>query len=254
MDKKSYLDRFSKLVRWRLPADEAEDVISDYTELLAAHPEDETALVKTFGDPALAAKVLGITREYLCWMIVLAILCINFSYFLLATFGVYSYAYYQFDVDKILFYFSIGLIAFWKWKSPKGSQRKCPGLLPAVLGMLIPAAALGALLIFFYIICLKSINGDYSGFGGWIAPLFSVVLRLTGSVSWIAAIAGLICSRMRDRRWLVITAMAVTILFCCMQSMLLMFSLDSGEAALRALKCYVPFLVVGTAGVIWTVW
>ena len=55
MNKKMYLSRFSRLARWRLPADEAEDVIADYTELVAAQPEDGEALLKHLGSPFAAA-------------------------------------------------------------------------------------------------------------------------------------------------------------------------------------------------------
>lgn len=141
MDKKTYINQFSKLVRWRLPSEEAEDVIADYEELLSAHPEDGAALVKTLGDPVLAAKLLGAAREYLCWMAVFSLLSLNMLFFVFNLFNCWmDYHKYQ----TYLFYFSIGLIAFWRWKNPKKKEEKCPGLWPAMLGAAGDCGSIGS--------------------------------------------------------------------------------------------------------------
>ena len=67
-----------------------------------------------------------------------------------------------------------------------------------------------------------------------------------------AALAGLIQYRMRDRRWLIVTAMAVTILFVSMELFLLISSLDNKDAVLPAMRYIMRHVIAGTVGVIWT--
>lgn len=250
MDKKVYLSRFSKLVRWRLPADEAEEVIDDYTELLTSYPEGGTALVKALGDPEVAVKLLGITGEYACWMTTFSVICISLLYFLFELLGGLSLYYigrinYFFHLDSVLFYLSMGLIILWKWKSPKRKGR-CPGLLPTILGMLFPAAMLAASWGFLYYLYTIDFSID------WPYPIFKSALYLAGFISFAAALAGLIQYRIRDRRWLIVTAMAVTILFVSMELFLLISSLDNKDAVLPAMRYIMRHVIAGTVGVSWT--
>lgn len=257
MDKKTYMERFSKLVRWRLSPEEAEDVIADYTELLSIHPEDGTALVKTLGDPSLAVKLLGATKEYLHWMIVFSILCICLFYCGIGLFDIGHYIYFAgrfYNFGELLFYISIGLTSFWKQRCPKGKYRKCPGLAPAMLWLLIPAAVMTAILVFFCIILLMMAN-DYPFEPHqfeWFSPVTIAFLRLSGIASFIAALKGLLNSRIQDRRWFAIFAMAFTILITCMLLIHLIRSLSEPLAAFMALKAQIPSVIIGTAGVIWS--
>jgi len=255
MNKKTYLERFSRLAHWRLPPSEAEEVIADYEELVSAHPEDGTALVKTLGDPLVAVKLLGMTKEYLCWMAIFGLLCVSLIYFCLDMLieGYCPYGFgHLYDLDKILFYLSIGLLSFWKWKSPKGKSGKCPGLLPALLGMLVPAGVLAAVTVSMCIILLGFLKGELSLPVFWIAHVMRTSLCLAGTVSFIAALTGLVKSRIWNRRWLALVIMAVTVLFLCMQMVLLIRSLDDAEAGLRVIRQYIPVAIIGTAGVIWS--
>lgn len=249
MDKKMYLSRFSRLARWRLPADEAEEVINDYAELLDSHPEEGTALVKVMGDPDVAVKLLGITGEYACWMAVFVTVCLSLLCFITELLIGSDFLYNPvFQIDEILFYLSIGVIALWKWKNPKGKGR-CPGLISAILGMLIPAAMLASVWIFFYYDCCIT---NFSITGDWIAPVSVTILSLAGCLSLAAALTGLIWCRTRDRRWLIVTAMAMTVLFLSLELTLLIRSLDNAEACLPAMKYMMRFAITGTIGVIWT--
>ena len=248
MDKKIYLSRFSKLARWRLPADEAEEVISDYAELLDSHPEEGSALVKVMGDPEVAVKLLGITGEYACWMAVFVTVCLSLLYFIAGLLFGSDFMYNPiFQIDEILFYLSIGVIALWKWKNPKGKGR-CPGLISVALGILISAAMLAASWGFLYYLYAT----DFSISGDWLYPVFKTALYLAGFMSFAAALTGLIRCRMRDRRWLIITAMAITVLFVSMEFYWLISSLTDGDAILSAMKYMMRFVITGVIGVIWT--
>ena len=83
-------------------------------------------------------------------------------------------------------------------------------------------------------------------------PIFKSALYLAGFISFAAALAGLIQYRMRDRRWLIVTAMAVTILFVSMELFLLISSLDNKDAVLPAMRYIMRHVIAGTVGVIWT--
>lgn len=86
LNKQTYLKRFSRLVRWRLPAGEADDVTADYAELIEAHPQDGEALLKNLGTPFAAAMHLKSFREYRRWMTVFVLLGLCLVYFLCAVY------------------------------------------------------------------------------------------------------------------------------------------------------------------------
>ena len=253
MDKKTYLKQFSRLVRWRLPAEEAEDVISDYKELLSIQPEDGQELVKKLGTPFAAVQQLKTAKEYKCWLVVFSALTLCSAFFFCGLFtgGDFGWRYSQ-AFNTAIFYLFIGLAAFWKWKSPRG-KGKCPGLLSVMLGLLGTAAVLAALIAFWLIPIIQYLKGDVPFISGdWVAPLFAAVLRLDSGLAFILGITGLINSRLRDRRWLSVSTMAVTVLFIAMNMVLLMTSLSDPDAVCPAVMRLIPPAVIGILGVIWS--
>ena len=55
---KNWLGRFSRAARWMLPRKEAEEVIADYTDLLAEDTRTQEELERDLGDPVQAVRLL----------------------------------------------------------------------------------------------------------------------------------------------------------------------------------------------------
>lgn len=246
-DKQIYLEQFSKLIRWRLPTGEAEDVIADYTELLAAQPEDGKALLKHLGSPFAAAMHLKPFWEYRRWMTVFALLGTCLVYFLC---GLFTRAWTLHTFNTWLFYLAVGLSSLWKWRRAGGKRDRCPGLLPAMLGLLgfgVVLAVGTAVLLYAFSLHMMP--------GKWYGPVIYSVLRGTGCVSLGAGLIGLIRCRTRNCRWLALTVLSLTLLIFCLTTVWFLRSLNNiSILQFWAGRHIVLPAIAGMIGVIWTVW
>ena len=66
--KKDYMTRLERAARWRLPPQEAEDVIADYRDIVSDPPRTEEELRRDVGDPEQVIKLLvSPPRAYRIW-------------------------------------------------------------------------------------------------------------------------------------------------------------------------------------------
>ena len=66
--KKDYMARLERAARWRLPPQEAEDVIADYRDIVSDPPRTEEQLRRDVGDPEQVIKLLvSPPRAYRIW-------------------------------------------------------------------------------------------------------------------------------------------------------------------------------------------
>ena len=262
MNKKTYLKSLNRHLRWRLPREEAEDVIGDYRELIDDHlqaekgQKEEAAVLERLGKPASAARALGTSRDYLLWMSVFVLLCASLIYMILLVL-VRNTDFEQFTfetrMDYVLFYLSVGLTAFWKGKGPKG-EISSPKLRPALLGtagfVLIPIG-MG---VFLLNILMAITIEEYVDFERWqwVTPVFKTVFILAGFLCFLAAAMGLVNSRIRERRWISVCALALIGLFLCTELLLYLCSLDNANTAIPFFSTLILPVGVGAAGVIWS--
>lgn len=69
--KKDYMTRLERAARWRLPRQEAEDVIADYRDIVGNPPRSEEELRREVGDPEQVVKLLvSPPRAYRVWQVV----------------------------------------------------------------------------------------------------------------------------------------------------------------------------------------
>lgn len=242
MDKQTYLKYFSKYVRWMFPEEEAEDVTADYKELLSAHPEDGTLLVKTLGTPLEAVRKLGRTKEYTAWMVFFTIVSLGCMYFfagLVARWCLHE------KINIVVFYLLVAMVSLWKWKNPKEGKTRCRGLLPALVGLAVFAAVMcGVMWKLFWTmteyIDLRILELKFS-------------LYLLSGVSFIAGIIGLVKCRMQNRRWVSLCVLAFTILYLCSIIGSVFWGLSDVDAILPYILEYAPIsIITGAAGVVWT--
>ena len=73
--KKDYMARLEQAARWRLPREEAEDVIADYRDIVGAPPRSEEELRREVGDPEQVVRLLvQPPKAYYAWLAVFAAL------------------------------------------------------------------------------------------------------------------------------------------------------------------------------------
>lgn len=73
--KKDYMARLEQAARWRLPPEEAEDVIADYRDIVGSPPRSEEELRREVGDPEQVVRLLvQPPKAYYAWLAVFAAL------------------------------------------------------------------------------------------------------------------------------------------------------------------------------------
>ena len=73
--KKDYMARLERAARWRLPPQEAEDVIADYRDIVSDPPRTEEQLRREVGDPEQVIKLLvSPPRAYRIWQAAFAVM------------------------------------------------------------------------------------------------------------------------------------------------------------------------------------
>ena len=62
--KKDYMARLEWAARWRLPPQEANDVIADYRDIVGDPPRPEDELLRDLGSPRAAIRPLTPQKQY----------------------------------------------------------------------------------------------------------------------------------------------------------------------------------------------
>ena len=216
MDKELFLRRLSRAARWRLPYQEAEDVIRDYRELLGDSGEED------FGDPVEAVRLLERPGEYRRWLAVFILL----STIALAApvGGLYNL---PFDLglfvflpllDKLWAFFSrnealitglplLGMLLAWGWFRSRGAKPAER----AKLRRLLPALAVQLLILawawFLFYLAATELSGFHTflqAHGPWSFRLLRLGLGLGGPLCGGLGVWGLVRARAGDRRYLAV--------------------------------------------------
>jgi len=74
--KRSYFESLTRAARWRLPPDEAQEVLEDYAALLEETPRSEEALRREIGEPVAAVRALVEPKKYRRWLLVFGFLTV----------------------------------------------------------------------------------------------------------------------------------------------------------------------------------
>ena len=220
MDRSTYLKRFSRQLRWRLPAWEADVVLSDYAELLGERPPEwDAGIIEDLGTPYAAAKMLTRPVSYLGWLAAFAgmSLCLLCPLILLLRGGPFP----AFPAPVFLA-LGMGLSLLFFHPTPSSVRRPIPrGLLLSLLGILFLFAAVALVL------------GSLIS-GAWTQlppPLYGVTARWTlslgGTAAAILGFFGLVQARISDRRWSALYLMGLTAAVVCVMVLAALTSLDT---------------------------
>lgn len=254
--KKNYMEKLERAARWRLPREEAEDVIADYRDIVGMTPRSEEELLREVGDPEQVVKLLvSPPRAYRVWQAVFVLMaaCIlipgisphaPFWYIWDLCFaGPYGggwgrfYAYTHFShFGPILAV--VGLVLSLVWFRRMGRKE---GRLPKALAVLLAVllACLTAVLVFDWF-WMRDPNGFAAMWGetppfvlfGLVGPIgpvgqmvsrsvhiFEEILQNAGTLAALLGVFGLVKARMNDRRWAAVYVLSMAVMLLAIESL-----------------------------------
>lgn len=247
MDKQTYLKKFSRIVHWKLPKSEADEVLADYDDIFSQYSgSNEDLPIQEFGAPAQAAQQLSAPESYHRWFVVFGFLtfCLLLSEFLLlqANFN-------HSTTIQMYILLGLGLAVSLIWFRPRqGEEQKAPfpqKLFPLLLGLFALVIAVAIIMVCLIIKVGESISPVlYSKVAYW-------TLLSTGTVATLLGLFGLIQARLSDYRWCSLYVISLTALVECVLALALLInmSLDTSSAG-----WWVPYVtnfgIVDVAGLI----
>ena len=231
MDQELYLKRLSRAARWRLPWQEAEEVIGDYRELLGDSGGED------FGDPVEAVRLVARPGTYRRWLAVFGALCV--LALAAPVSGLYNL---PFDLGVVLFlpvlgdlwaFFTrnegfpvvlslLGMAMAWLWFRRHGARppertalrRVCP-LLAVELLFVAGAWALFCLTAALEFSAADEILAFLEAWRPWSLRVPRLIVVLGGPLCGGLGICGLVRARVEDRRWLAVYIWGLTAAGLC---------------------------------------
>ena len=227
--KKDYMTRLERAARWRLPPREAEDVISDYREMVGGPPRPEEELLRDLGKPRDAIRSLVRPKQYRIWLAVFLVMsfCVLSLGFSPTTIG-YPIWLVFFDPWHPWGRFPGGpyiaavlgvvtALVWFRWQGQK--QARLPKAIPVLLAVLLAWCG-GAMLLCW--LCLRNFDGflnmwgtikPFLGPGESVAASFYLLRLAMAEGCGIMALAGevgLVKARIGDRRWAAVYILALS--------------------------------------------
>lgn len=184
--KKDYFSRLRIAARWQLEHSEAEDVLSDYQDLV--HSRSEEDLMRDFGPPSQVIQLVRQSTPYNQWMVVFVILT--------ALLPLSS----PFQLKAMV----PALLLAFVWFQLRGT-RENGGQLPR--GFFPAMTAQAVLFLFVWVLIYCSLNTEVLA---WfvsldypfrVGPFFYRCLCVIRGGSFLLGLYGLISARLGDRRW-----------------------------------------------------
>lgn len=286
--KKDYMTRLERAARWRLPREEAEDVIADYRDIVGMTPRSEEELCREVGDPEQVVKLLvSPPRAYRVWQAVFALMaaCILipgasphapfyrlWDYCFAGPYGggwgrLYAYTHFSHWGPVLA---GVGLAVSLVWFRRTGRKE---GRLPKAVKILTAVLLVwaGALLLVEWAAfrdpqgfadLLGEVPLTYFGVpigpnGGAMVPLSTEilgdVLQYGGTAIAILGVYALIKARTGDRRWAAVYCLAMAVMLVSMESLAVFTAMDVSAISADGWRhaqmgYYLAILAVGAAG------
>ena len=221
LTKQQYLSQFSRTAQWRLGSADAAEAISDYRELVFQEERDESRLLEELGDPVHAAWLLTDRTAYRRWLAVFGVLV--YGLFLLAKWDWTGWSRFRFSFAEPCWYpvwvMAVGMVLSLYWFRRHGQKN---GLLPRwlipVLAVALMAGA--AVMVWAWHVMAPEFLERVAAEPTRSQLLKQVwllgdLLMFGGAGSALAALAGLVLARCRDRRWLAVYLLGLTAAALC---------------------------------------
>lgn len=220
LTREQYLKKFSRAARWRLPPQESEEAIADYRELIFREERDESKLVEELGEPVQAAHLLTDVKTYRRWLKIFAVLA--FGLFLLAWWSWTGIPFIHFSSwDWGMFgegwrgiaVLAVGLALSLYWFRRHG-QKNGPLSKRLVLALAVVLIA-GCRVMYGIWDVTGALIYEQVSVNTWQyrqqVYLVITAMMYVGTLSALAAFAGLVLAKCYDRRWLALYILGVTV-------------------------------------------
>ena len=220
--KKDYMTRLERAARWRLPPQEAEDVISDYREIVGDPPRSEEELLRDLGKTQDAIRSLVQPRQYYIWLAVFCImsfcvLALSFSQYEWRFWLIYFEDYFYGTGDSlsrvVTVLGAVTALVWFRWHGRKGAQ--LPKAIPILLAVFL---AFAAGVVLFYGIAFRNLDVILRIWDETLAAWFPcegpfvLAADVTCYSCLLIALSGvysLIRARTGDRRWAAVYVLAM---------------------------------------------
>ena len=238
--KRSYFESLTRAARWRLPPDEAQEVLEDYAALLEETPRSEEALRREIGEPVAAVRALVEPKKYRRWLRVFGFLTVWLmlpALSMLPGYAAASLEEFLARLANILFLFPVtpvlgllvGILVALLWFRRQGIQGgpRPQGLLPL---MLVPLVGMAEAWWAAWVMMSKA-SGHWDlapSQANLVGSIINGVLGWSGFVVALLGLWALVRARLKDRRWaaLFILALAAVTLALTVLFMLHSYALD----------------------------
>lgn len=215
LTKEQYLKKFIRAVRWRLTPQESEEAIDDYRELIFQEERDESKLVEELGTPAQAAHLLTDVKTYHRWLAVFAVLA--FGLFLQAKWIWTAWYRFTFNGMRVWWYpvlvMIVGLPLSLYWFKKHG-QKSGPMSKRLLITLAVVAVVGCRILCRLWQLSGVSVFDQYPGgsYGferqvHWL----NTAMMYAGVFTAFAGVTGLVLAKCRDRRWLALYILGLTV-------------------------------------------
>lgn len=271
--KKDYMARLERAARWRLPPQEAEDVIADYRDIVGTPPRPDDELLRDLGKPWNVTKPLTEKKAYYTWLAAFAVMaaCILIPADSPLPLGLWRVFDHLFSPYGILipgipwcFHFIvIGLILSLIWFRPQKGEPKAPLPRPVIVTLAMELALMAAVWWGFWQLTLypdgimfqpalvtywfDSIIGRTTLHGHWLAW----ALEWGGAAVGVVGVVGLVKARTRNRRWRAVYFMSLSVMmlaFCVLSIYSYMGPIDPASTVVYTRQLCAAITIVGILG------
>lgn len=215
LTREQYLKKFSRAARWRLPPQESEEAIADYRELVFQAERDESKLVEELGEPVQAAHLLTDVKTYRRWLKMFAVLA--FGLFLLAKWAFMAHSSIHFSFAEQWWYpvwvMVVGLVLSLYWFRRHGQKN---GAISKWLVLALAVVLIAGCGVMYGIwdvtgaVMYEQVSENSFRLIQQVRLVLTAMMYV-GTLSALAALAGLVLAKCYDRRWLALYILGVTV-------------------------------------------
>lgn len=257
LTREQYLKKFIRAVRWRLPPQESEEAIADYRELIYQEERDESKLVEELGEPVQAAHLITDVKAYRRWLAVFAVLV--FGLFLQARW-IWTGWHYTFVGLRVWWYpvlvMAVGLPLSMYWFRRYGQKNGSPSkqlLITLAVAFVVGCGILWRLWQLSGVNVFEEIPGGTDRFEKQIYWLV-IAMMCAGVFMALAGLTGLVQAKCRDRRWLALYILCLTVGAMLGFVTFVIHAMDLSFGAPEVMRAYIfaRILPVGAVGLVGT--
>ena len=216
LTREQYLRKFSRVVRWRLPPRDSEEAIADYRELIFQEGRDETKLVEELGTPVHAASLLTDMKTYHRWQKVFAVLAFGLLLLIKWDWTAIVNLRLTFVTEQWypIWVMAVGLPLSLYWFRRYGQKN---GVLSRRLVLAMTAVSIAGCWVMYWswdifgqVPIFEEVSEHTIQLQQQVRGLVTAMMYI-GTFSSLAALAGLVLARCRDRRWLALYTLGLTV-------------------------------------------